>query len=545
MKKKALAFAAAACSLALLLGACGGSGSNASDSGSGVVITAFNSEPQNPLIPGDTNETGGGKVLDLLFSRLVSFDVKGNARNEVAESVEPNADSTQYTIKLKSGWKFTDGTPVTAESFTKAWSYTANAKNAQLGASFFETIAGYDDLQKDGLNGDEQLSGLKVVDDNTFTVDLNQPDSVFGTKIGYVAFAPLPESFYKDPKAFGENPVSNGPYKFSKWDHNSQIVVVKNPDYKGNVDVKNDGVTFKVYTDDEAAYRDIQAGNLDTMESVPSSATKTFEKDSKVQAYNKAGSVFQSFTIPSDLDHFNTNTDEGRLRREAISRAIDRDAICEKVRNGTCTPAVDFSSPMIPGYSDSLTGNEVLKYDADAAKKLWDEANAISAWPSDGKLTFAYNADGGHKAIYDAVANSIKNALGIDAEGAPMQTFQEFRDAVTNRQIKGAFRSGWQPDYPSIQNYLGPLYSSAAADGKGSNDGDYKNTEFDNLLTQAAAAGSEDDANKLYQQAEEILLRDLPAIPLFNSNASGAAALGVTGFEMNWQNLPDYASMSK
>ena len=72
----------------------------------------------------------------------------------------------QYTIKIKSGWKFTDGTPVTAESFTKAWSYVANAKNAQKCSSFFSAIAGYDDLQKDGLKGDEQLSGLKVVDDH-------------------------------------------------------------------------------------------------------------------------------------------------------------------------------------------------------------------------------------------------------------------------------------------------------------------------------------------------------------------------------------------
>jgi oligopeptide transport system substrate-binding protein len=72
--------------------------------------------------------TGGGKVVDLLFSRLVSFDAKGDATNEVADSITPNSNATQYTIKLKDGWKFTDGTPVTAESFTKAWSYTANAK---------------------------------------------------------------------------------------------------------------------------------------------------------------------------------------------------------------------------------------------------------------------------------------------------------------------------------------------------------------------------------------------------------------------------------
>ena len=490
MKKKALAFAAAACAFGMLLSGCGSSnGDSTADKGSNV-ITAYNSEPQNPLIPGDCNETGGGKPLDLLFARLISFDAKGNASNEVAESIKSNDDATQYTIKLKDGWKFTDGTPVTAESFTKAWSYTANAKNAQLGSSFFSTIKGYDKLQDgDKLKGDEQLEGLKVVNDHEFTVDLNRSDSVFAIKVGYTAFAPLPESFFKDPKA-----------------------------YKGNEQPKNDGVTFKVYTKDEAAYADIQSGSLDVMESVPASATKTFQKDSTVQAYNKAGSVIQQFTIPAKLKHFETDTEEGTLRRQAVSMAINRENICKKVLNGTGTPAADFTSPLTPGYSDSLKGSGNLKYNEKKAKELWAKANAISPWTSDDKFTFAYNADGGHEVIYTA---------------------------VVNRKVNGAFRSGWQPDYPSAENYLVQNFASAAADGNGSNDGDYKNPEFDALCDKAAASKSVADANKLYQQAQEVLLNDLPAVPLYYANAYGVASTGVSGFEMNWQNLPVYENMTK
>ncbi|WP_270436508.1 peptide ABC transporter substrate-binding protein [Bifidobacterium dentium] len=545
MKKKALAFAAAACALGMLLSGCGASNDAASDGGN--IITAYNSEPQNPLIPGNTNETGGGKPIDLLFSRLISFDAKGNASNEVAESIEANADATQYTIKLKKGWKFTDGTPVTAESFTKAWSYTANAKNAQKCASFFSTIKGYDKLQDaDNLKGDEQLEGLTVVNDNEFTVDLNQSDSVFAIKVGYSGFAPLPESFYKDPKAFGERPVGNGPYKFQSWDHDNEIVLVKNPDYKGNRTPKNDGVTFKVYTKDEAAYADIQSGSLDVMESVPASATKTFETDSTVQAYNKAGSVIQQFTIPSGLKHFEAGTEEGTLRRQAISMAINRNNICEKVLNGTGTPASDFTSPLTPGYSDSLKGSDNLKYNASKAKELWEKANAISPWTSDDKLTFAYNADGGHETIYTAVVNSINNTLGSEVAATnPYPTFNDYRTAVSDRKVQGAFRSGWQPDYPSAENYLVQNFSSSAADGNGSNDGDYKNSKFDDLCNQAAAAQTTDEANKLYQQAQEVLLNDLPAVPLYYANAYGAASTNVSNFEMNWQNLPVYENMTK
>ena len=543
MKNKALTVAAVVCAAAMMLSGCGSS-SSSSDSN---IITAYNSEPQKNLIPSNINETGGGKPADLLFARLVSFDAKGNPSNEIADSITPNGDATQYTIKLKD-WKFANGQTVKAENFTKAWSYTANAKNAQLGSSFFSTIKGYDKLQDgDKLKGDEQLEGLKVVNDHEFTVDLNRSDSVFAIKVGYTAFAPLPESFFKDPKAFGEKPVGNGPYKFQSWDHDNQIVLVKNPDYKGNRVAKNDGVTFKVYTKDEAAYADIQSGSLDVMESVPASATKTFQKDSTVQAYNKAGSVIQQFTIPAKLKHFETDTEEGTLRRQAVSMAINRENICKKVLNGTGTPAADFTSPLTPGYSDSLKGSGNLKYNEKKAKELWAKANAISPWTSDDKFTFAYNADGGHEVIYTAVVNSINNVLGAGVAATnPYPTFNDFRTAVSDRKVNGAFRSGWQPDYPSAENYLVQNFASAAADGNGSNDGDYKNPEFDALCDKAAASKSVADANKLYQQAQELLLKELPAFPLYNENARGVASKNVkSGFAMNWQNLPVYENMTK
>ena len=543
MKKKALAFAAAACAFGMLLSGCGSSnGDSTADKGSNVV-TAYNSEPQNPLIPGDCNETGGGKPLDLLFARLISFDAKGNASNEVAESIKSNDDATQYTIKLKDGWKFTDGTPVTAESFTKAWSYTANAKNAQLGSSFFSTIKGYDALQDtDNLKGDEQLEGLKIVNDHEFTVDLNQSDSVFAIKVGYTAFAPLPESFFKDPKAFGEKPVSNGPYKLDHWDHNKEIALVKNPDYKGNEDVKNDGVTFKVYTDDSAAYRDIQAGNLDVMESVPAAFTKTFKTDKKVQAYSEAGSVIQTFTIPSSLDHFK-NDEEGQLRRQAISMALNRKQLIDKVLNGNATAATEFTSPKTPGYSDSLKGADNLKFNASKAKELWAKANAISPWS--GEFGIAYNADGTAKNWVEAICNYIKNTLDIDAKSIPMSTSDEFLSNVDSGKMTSAYRSGWGPDYPSADNYLVQLYDSSSADGKGGNSGNYKNPEFDAMMDKALSAPSTEEADKYYQQGEEILLQDLPAIPLWNQNATAASTSAISGVAFDYGGGPVFTALTK
>ena len=536
---------AAALSVAMLLSGCGSTGkAGGSGSGSGTastVISVSASEPQNPLIPGNTNETGGGNVIDMLFSGLVGFKADGTAVNEVADKITPNADNTKFDVTLKSGWKFTDGTPVTSESFTKAWSYTANLKNGQLCASYLAMIKGYDDLQKDGLKGDEQLSGLKVIDDTHFTIELSKPYSVFPVVLGFSGYYPLPESFYKDPKAFGESPVSDGPYKFKSWKHNADIVLEKNPDYNGNFKAKNDGLDFKIYTSADSSYADVQSGNLDVSANIPPSALKSFQKNTKMNNYSKAGSGTATFTIPQSLEHF--GGEEGVLRRQAISMAIDRKQITEKVLNNTATPAKEFSSPMTSGYSDSLKGNENLTFDASKAKELWAKADAISKFT--GTFTIAYNTDGGTKPIYDAVVNQLKNNLGIDAATNPVATFQEFRAAITDRTMKSAFRTGWQADYPSIENYLKPIFSSSAADGKGSNDGDYKNPAFDKLLDEAAKASDLDAANKLYQQAEEILLNDLPAIPLYNSNANAVFGKNVKNVEPNWKGVPVFYEITK
>lgn len=544
MKKKALAFAAMACSVAMLLSACGGSNSNAAsgDTAGSNIITAYNSEPQNPLIPGNTNETGGGKPVDLLFSRLVSFDKDGKASNEVAESITPNDGATQYTIKIKSGWKFTDGTPVTAHSFVNAWNYTANSANKQASASFFSTIEGYDDLQKPDVDPKATLSGLTVVDDNTIDVKLSQPDSAFPVKAGSHAYMPLPESAFKDPKKFGQHPVSNGPYKFVSWQHNHSIEMVKNPDYKGNRVAKNDGLNFKIYTSPDSAYADLRGGNLDFTNMIPDTALTSFQSDKSLKAYNEPGGNTLTFTIPEWLEHFGQN-EEGNLRRQAISMSIDRKTVAEKIFHGTATPAVDFLAAPISAYSKELKGNEVLKYNPSKAKELWAKANAISPWS--GEFGIAYNADGTAKNWVEAICNYIKNTLDIDAKSIPMSTSDEFLSNVDSGKMTSAYRSGWGPDYPSADNYLVQLYDSSSADGKGGNSGNYKNPEFDAMMDKALSAPSTEEADKYYQQGEEILLQDLPAIPLWNQNATAASTSAVSGVAFDYGGGPVFTALTK
>ena len=536
--KRMLKYVAALSVAALAFTACGGGGDDAAGGSADgeMVINAHGTEPQNPLIPTNTNEVGGGHIVDAIFAGLVSYATDGSTEMEVAESIE-SEDNLTWTIKLKDGWTFSDGTPVTANSFVDAWNYGANPENAQLNAYFFNPIEGTDE-EGNSTDG-ETLSGLEVIDELTFEVTLKEAAADFPDRLGYSAYFPLPEVAFEDMEAFGEKPVSNGPYVLEEWNHDVEVVLSINPEYEGNRTPQNDGLIFKFYTDPDAAYTDVQSGVLDVMDQVPPSAISTFQDDDSIQAFAEPGSVNGTITIPSRLEHFGED-EEGQLRRQAISKAIDREAVTSTIFDDTYTPATDFSSPLMPDFTEDIEGADVLEFDAEEAKDLWAQADEINEFT--GSFELSYNADGaGNREWVEAVTNQIRENLEIEAEPNAFAAFAEFRELITNRELDTAFRTGWQPDYPSVYNYIAPTFGT----GAGANDGDYSNADFDQALRQAAAA--EDDATRAEHlaDAQAILMEDLPAIPLWNRDAIAIAAQGVEGVQVNWQNQPEYYLVTK
>ncbi|APT91754.1 ABC transporter substrate-binding protein [Corynebacterium phocae] len=490
-------------------------------------ILAQSTEPQNPLIPAYTVETGGGRLVKAIFAGLVYYDAQGNVHNEVAESIEPNGDNTVFTIKLKD-WKFSDGSEVTAHSFVDAWNYSVS--HDLPGSFFFEPIKGFADSV-------ESLEGLEVIDDKTFTITLDQPQSDFPARLGDSAFYPLPEAAFADIQAYGEKPISNGPYLLKEWSHNNSALVVPNPDYHGARTVKNDGVLFTFYPTADAAYADLLANNLDVLDAIPDSALAVYQDDLGQRTVNQAVADFRSFTIPQNLPHF--GGEEGRLRRQAISMAIDRKEIIDTIFQGNLTPAQDFTTPVLPGWTGEIPGNEVLSFQPDKARQLWEKANDISPW--EGTFELAYDSAGGNQAWVDAISNQLSNNLGIAAAGAPYPDFKSMRDKVSSRTIDTAFRTKWKADYPSLENFLVPLYAT----GGNANDGDYSNPEFDQLLKQAASAHSPQEAYAIYNQAQEILLEDLPAIPLWYNNLIAGYSENVSDVEFSWNSTPLYHQVTK
>ena len=510
---------------ALALSACSG-GTNAN------AVVMNGSEPQNPLLPGMTSENGGGKILSAMFSQLVRYDVDGTPVLDVAESIEPNEDNTLWTVKLHQDRKFSDGTPVKAENFTRAWNLVTSQSQRQ--ASFFDSFEGTNE------EGAGELTGVQVVDDYTFTIKLKMPAHDLITRLGYAAYAPLPNSTLDNPEKGGQVPVGNGPYKLASddaWEHNVKITLVPNENYVGDEKPQNEGVTFVFYNSMDAAYNDLKAGNVDVLDAVPSAAMASYQQTFADRSVNNPYAGITTLTIPQYLDHF--QGEEGKLRRQAISMAINRDEITSTIYAGARTPAKDFTAPTLPGYSDSLPGSEVLSYNEAKAKELWAQADAIAPW--DGTFEIAYNSDGGHKEWVEAAANSIKNTLNIDAQGKAVVDFKTLLQQEDDKTIGAAFRSGWQGDYPSIYNFLQPLYVTKAA----SNKGEYSNPEFDALITKAAGAATDEEGIETMQQAQQILLQDLPVIPLWYYNVNGAWSKNVDNVTFDWRGQPVLPKITK
>jgi oligopeptide transport system substrate-binding protein len=511
---------------------CGG-GNGTSD-----IVTVNGGEPQNPLVPTNTNETNGGRVVDRLFAGLMSYDTDGTPSLEVAQAIE-TTDNVNYRITLKPGWTFTDGSAVTARSFVDAWNYGTLTTNTQLQQSFFSPIEGYDAVAAENPTA-QTMSGLHVVSDTEFTVKLKAPTIDFTIRLAFTPFYPLPGAAFEEMAAFGQRPIGNGPYKLADgdaWQHNVKIDLVPNPDYKGNRTPKNNGLRFMFYANLDTAYSDLLAGNLDVLDTIPPSALPTYRKDLGDRAVTGPAAINQTLDTPLRLPHF--GGEEGRLRRMALSAAINRPQICQQIFNDTRAPAREFTARSLPGYDPNLPGSDALNFDPARAKQLWAQADAISPWS--GKYLIAYNADGGHQEWVDAVANSIKNTLGIDAAGAPQPTFAQIRTQITERTIETAFRAGWQGDYPSMLNFLEPLYVT----GAGSNDVDYSNPDFDQAVIRAEAATTIADSYGLSNAAQQILLRDMPVVPLWDYiNAAGHSA-SVRDVTITWNGLPGYEGIVK
>ncbi|MGW1023149.1 peptide ABC transporter substrate-binding protein [Streptomyces sp. NPDC002577] len=519
---KSAKWVAGAIVVALAATACGGGdGDKGGDSKAAVdpngVFSIEVGEPQNPLQPANTMESNGSIVTRALFTGLVDYDSSGKIVMMNASSVD-SKDNKTFTVKLKSGWKFHDGTPVTAESYVKAWNWAAQPKNKQTNSFWYSDIEGYSDVAPEkGKPKATEMKGLKVVDDTTFTITLTTPIPYFIYKLGYEVFSPLPESFYKDPAAAGEKPVGNGPYKFVSWDHKKQIKVERYDDYKGSNKAKNGGVVFKNYTSLETAYQDLKSNNVDVLRQIAPKDLPVYKTDLGDRAVDQAYSAIQTIA-PAFYTKQWKDIDPKVL--QGLSMAIDRDTITKTVLQGTREPATGWVAKGVQGYQADL-GTDIFKYDPTKAKALIKEGGGVPG----NAITIQYNADGGHKDWVEAVCNSITKATGVKCSGDSKADFQADLNARDAHEVKSLYRSGWVLDYPFNANFLRDLFGTHSA----GNQSGFSNKEVDSLIKQADAAGSLEESEKLYQDLEKKLPDYMPSIPLWYYKVNAGYSENVSG----------------
>ena len=525
--------------LALIAAACGGAeegeggaGETEATGGSepaaaGGEVSFYLAEPEHLFPPSNVTENTGNYVLEALYSPLVALDLEtseaiwgDDAPNAVAENVESD-DQQTWTITLKDGWTFHDGTPVTAQSYVDAWNFGASDP-AHTGSYFFNFIEGYEDVTGSASEsgGAGEMSGLTAVDDLTLEVTLAEPFSQFPLVVSYTAFYPLPQACIDDPDSCVDQPIGNGPFQMDgPWQHDQMISTVRYDDYGGAEPAKIDALNFPIYADVNTAYTDLQAGAIDIMYSVPPDQIESARQEFGDNFLEGETSIYTYIGFPTYDESFA----DPNLRK-AFSMAVDRQAITDAILPDR-VPADSFVSPAVAGYREGACG-ENCTYNPEMAQQLLEEAGG---W--EGELILWFNSGAGHDQWMEAVANQLRENLGIQEITFESLDFAQYLPNLENEDVTGPFRLGWIMDYPSPQNYLeNLLYTDASSNYTG-----WSNEEFDSLIDEGNAAESIEAGLESYQQAEDIAIEEMPQMPMFFDRLAAAHNDTVTNVEFDAQ----------
>jgi oligopeptide transport system substrate-binding protein len=475
----------------------------------GGEFTTHGCEPQF-LTPVESREVCGGRVLNQLFSGLVEYDAETGEPDLLVATDISSDDNINWTIELRDDWTFHDGTPVTAQSYADAWAVTAQSGNNSFLFDFFE---GVEELREGET---EELAGVEVVDDHTLEVTLTEPFAPFFTALGDSAFVPLPEVYFDDPEAFEEAPVGNGRYMMDgEWERGQQIALQRFEDWPGDNPGRADNITYVIYEDIQTAYLDVQAGNLDVLPTIPPEQEPNADGDFGDNVLRTPTSSFTYLGFPL----YDENFDSLELR-QALSLAIDRDAIISAIFNDTQRPATAIIPPVLEAHREDAC--DVCEHDPERAQELFEEAGG---W--DGPMTLYFNSGAGHEDWVEAVANQWTETLGIDDIQFESLDFAEYLELLGGEEITGPYRLGWTLVYLSPQ-YALELYTSDS----GSNYFGYASDEFDDAYMRANASDVE-EADSVYQEAEDILLADLPLIPMWYGQSTSVHSDRVSGVVMD------------
>jgi ABC-type transport system substrate-binding protein len=443
------------------------------------------------------------QVLEQIYEGLVHYDENNKIQPLLAEKWEVSKDGKTYTFYLKKGVKFHNGKEFTAEDVKWSFERASDPKmKSPTVENFLNDVVGF----KERIEGKaKELSGVHIKDPHTVQITVTQPKSYFIAKLGYAALWIVP----KDEKLSTEivdvkNAVGTGPFKLKEYHPHQLIVLEAFENYHTGKPLLS-RVEIPIVKDLITAVNGFKAGKYHFV-AIPALEVSAIKKDptykDQLKEYETAtinylelnGGVYKPFADP-------------RVRR-AFAMAIDRDKLANETLGGNVEPAKGMVPKGVPGYRPDAKSPE---FNPEKARALLAEAgypDPSKMPPVNLNVSLTEGAQA-VKASFDAIVLQMRKNLGVSAKVVPVE-WGTMLARLKKRDVPFRF-GGWAADYIDPANFLTDLLSTKAA----SNNVNYSNPHFDKLTQQADTAQKLEDRLALYAQAEDIMLQDAPAIPLF------------------------------
>ncbi len=460
-------------------------------------------------------------IISDLFEGLVSVSPQGEIQPRLALKWE-NKDNLIWTFHLRPGITWSDGSAITAHDIVWSWQRLVTPTTASPYASYPGNmhIVNARDISE-GKQPPETL-GVKALDDTTLQVTLNQPNAAFLAMLAHPSLVPIDKVLverFGDKWTKPEHIVTSGPYTLSKWVVNERIVAQRNPKYWDNEHTVINKVTYLPITSEAADVNRYKAGEIDIVYTVPVNQFALLKKTMGSQLNVAPQLATYYYELNTTKPPFN----DPRVRR-ALNMGLDKDIIADKVMGQGQRPAWLISQPDIGGVT--LKQPDYASWPRDKriaeAKKLLNEAGFNESHPL--VFNLLYNTSETHQRIAIAASSMWKKNLGVEAK-LQNQEWKTMLDTMHTHNFD-AVRYAWIADYDDAASFLNNFRT-----GDSENTSQYSNPAYDKALHDAAKAADTTARGKFYQQAEDLLAEDVPAIPVYHYVRTHLVKPWVGGFE--------------
>ncbi|MCA3559721.1 MAG: peptide ABC transporter substrate-binding protein [Aestuariivirga sp.] len=500
-----------------------------------VVYNRGNSADPESLDPHKTATTYEAHILRDLFMGLMIQDAKAQVQPGAAESYTVSADGKTYSFKLRKGALWSDGAPVTADDFVFSWRRLVDPATASEYAYMLAPVVNAEDITAGKMKPD-QLA-VKAIDPGTFEVTLKAPTPYFLEMLTHQSTYPVSKASIDKLGADFVKPgnlVSNGAFVLKEFVPNDHIKLAKSDTFYDAANVKIDTVNFIPTEDRSTAMKRFEAGELDSNDDLPTEQLADLKAKfgDQIRIGPYLGAYYYAFKTDKKP------WDNVKLRA-AISEAIDRDYLAEKVWQNTMIPAYSFVPPGIAGYETRVTdyaGKSQLDRE-DEARKVLAELGYGPETPL--KMEIRFNTSENHKNTAVAIQEQLK-PLGIEVSLVNTDTKTHYGLLEQHGDFDIA-RAGWIADYKDPENFL-----ALCKTGTGNNYALYSNKDYDDLMARAAAAATPEERMKLLSDAEAIgVARDHCVVPLLYYSYHNLVSNKLKGWEDNVMDVHPTRFLSK